>query len=339
MPLLLILSGALLIGFILLDALWTTIAPYGAGPLSKRVARGWWGISLWIHRRLGRHGLLAFAGPALLVVALLLWVVGLWTGWTLLFSAEAGAVVASASQEPASLSGRVYYVGFVLLTLGTGDYVPIGGTWEVLSAIASFSGLFVITLAITYILSVVSAVTAKRQLAGKVHSLGYTPEEFVLRAWDGSGFNGLDQHLPALAADLEHHTQRHLAYPVIHYFHAMDRRTALGPAVAVLDEALLLLAEAVHAPVRPAPAILMPTRRTVASLLDTLGSHFIEPAAAAPTPPSLEPLCQAGIPVVEEATFIKSVSGYEDHRRLLRGLVEDGGWAWGNAVAAGHSSF
>ena len=335
---LLALAGILLIAFTLFDALWTTIAPHGAGPLSKRMARGWWGISLWIHRRIGAHGLLAFAGPALLVVAFLVWVSGLWAGWLLLFSAEPGAVVGSTSQEPASLFGRIYYVGFVLFTLGTGDYVPVGGTWEVLSAIASLSGLFVVTLAITYILSVVSAVAAKRQLAGGIHSLGDTPADFVLRAWDGGGFNGLDQHLPALASALEHHAQRHLAYPVLHYFHATSQRAALGPAVAVLDEALLLLAEGVDRTVRPAPAILAPTRRTVAGFLNTLGDSFIKPATTAPPPPSLVLLRTSGVPVVKDEVFMQAVSSQDRRRRLLRGLVEDGGWAWSDVARGGATS-
>ena len=184
----LLFAGVVLLLVALLDALWTTIAPRGAGPLSRWIARAWWAARLGVHRHRagGAHRLLAFAGPALLVIAFLTWVGLLWAGWLLVFSAEPGAVVGSTSREPASLAGRVYYVGFVLFTLGTGDYVPVGGMWEVLSAVASLSGLFVVTLAITYVLSVVSAVAAKRHLAGSIHSLGETPTRLVLQAWDGS---------------------------------------------------------------------------------------------------------------------------------------------------------
>ena len=323
-----VLLGALLVAGMLLDALWTTLAPHGAGPLSKRVARAWWSVSLALHKRIGAHGLLAFAGPALLVVAFFVWVAGLWGGWTLIFSADAGAVVDSTSKAPASLAGRIYYVGFVLFTLGTGDYVPVGGVWEVLSAVASLNGLFVVTLAITYMLSVLSAVTAKRQLAGSIFSLGDTPADLVRKAWDGQGFKGLDQHLPALAASLEHHTQRHLAYPILHYFHSTGRQTALGPAVAVLDEALLLLAEGVEAKVRPAPAVIEPTRRSLKSFLDTIGDAFIKPAPSAPAPPVLEPLRAAGVPVVRGETFRDASARHDRRRRLLLGLVEDSGWSW-----------
>ncbi|MEP0547664.1 MAG: two pore domain potassium channel family protein [Rhodothermales bacterium] len=336
MPLLLLVVGLSLIAFTLFDALWTTIAPHGAGPLSKRIARGWWTASLWVHRRRagGAHGLLAFAGPALLVVAFLVWVGLLWAGWTLLFSAEPGAVVGSSSNESADLAGRVYYVGFVLFTLGTGDYVPVGGTWEVLSALASLSGLFVVTLAITYVLSVVSAVAAKRRLAGSIHSLGETPSDVVRRAWDGSGFAGLDQHLPSLGSALEYHDQRHAAYPILHYFHSTERRTALGPAVAVLDDALLILAEGVAPDARPAPAIVEPTRRSVGSFLDTLGDAFIEPSDDVPPTPDLAVVASAGIPTEAAGDFKRAVERGAHRRRLLRGLVEDGGWSWTAVVSA-----
>ncbi len=332
-----VLLGALLVAFTLFDALWTTIAPHGAGPLSKRLARGWWAASLWIHRRVGAHGLLSFAGPALLVVAFLVWVGLLWAGWLLLFSAEPGSVVASASDAPADLAGRVYYVGFVLFTLGTGDYVPVGGTWEVLSAVASLSGLFVVTLSITYVLSVVSAVAAKRQLAGSIHSLGETATDLVCRAWDGSGFSGLDQHLPSLASALEHHNQQHLAFPLVHYFHSGDRRTALGPAVAVLDDALLILAEGVEPHMRPARAVVEPTRRTVQGFLETLSDAFITPADAAPPVPDLAVVASAGIPTGTGGNFERAVERAGYRRRLLRGLVEDGGWSW-SGVESGRST-
>lgn len=316
---LLLLLGLLLIGVTLLDALWTTIAPRGAGPITKRVARGLWALGLSVHRRRSAHGLLTLIGPSLLVVATLVWVAGLWAGWLLVFSAEPETIVASLSKEPASLVERVYYVGFVLFTLGTGDYVPEGGLWQVLSVLASLSGLSVITLAITYVLSVVSAVATKRQLAGSIHSLGQTPSDLVGRAWDGDGFSGLEQQLPAIASALELHTQRHLAYPVLHYFHSADRRTALGPAVAVLDDALLLLAEGVA-----------PTRSTIASFLGTLSEAFIEEADMPPPLPDLKGLTEAGIPVVEDGSA-ETAAGASHRRRLLLGLVRDAGWEWESA--------
>ena len=51
--------------------------------------------------------------------------------------------------------------GFTAFTLGVGDYIPNGQPWEVLTAIAVVSGLGLTTLAIIYLVPVVSAVTAR----------------------------------------------------------------------------------------------------------------------------------------------------------------------------------
>lgn len=317
-----------------LDALWTTIAPRGAGPITKGIGRGLWSLGIRIHRSRegGAHGLLTLAGPLLLITALLTWVAGLWGGWLLVFSAEPATVLTSLTKEPASFVERVYYVGFVLFTLGTGDYVPAAGAWQVLSNLASLSGLVVVTLSITYVLPVVSAVVAKRQLAGSIHSLGRRPEELVQRCWDGAGFGGLDQHLPALASALETHSQRHLAYPVLHYFHSDDRHTALGPALAVLDDGLLLLSHGVAPDVRPAPAVLAPARSTVESFLGTLHESFIRGASSPPPSPHLGSLRDAGIPVVQPKEFDAAVAETSHRRKLLLGFVQDSGWG-------GRSSF
>ncbi|MFW5972657.1 MAG: ion channel [Bacteroidota bacterium] len=324
----LIVLGTFLIGLTLLDALWTTVAPRGGGPVTKRLARGMWSAGLAIHRRSGggAHGLLAVLGPLLLATALLGWVVGLWFGWAVIFSSDGASVVTSITREPASFVERIYFTGFVLFTLGTGDYVPVGGGWQVLSNVASLSGLVVVTLSVTYVLSVVTAVVAKRRLAGSIHSLGRSPEELVTRMWDGSGLSGLEQYLPALSSAIELHTQRHLAYPVLHYFHSADQRIALEPALAVLDDALLLLMEGLAPDVRPAPAIVLPARNTIESFLGTLRESFIREAPRAAPPPDLTALENAGIPTVSSESFVAAAAGASQRRKLLLGLVQDSGW-------------
>lgn len=44
------------------------------------------------------------------------------------------------------------------MTLGTGDYVPVGAWPQVAAMVAAYSGLFLVTLSITYLLNVVTAV-------------------------------------------------------------------------------------------------------------------------------------------------------------------------------------
>lgn len=331
---LLLLAGVALLLLVLLDALWTTLAPLGAGPVTKGLARGLWSLALAVHRASGRaHRLLSVVGPVLLFLAFLWWVAGLWTGWTLVFAAAEGSIQRAQTGEPADLASMIYFVGFTLFTMGNGDYVPSTNGWEVTTSVAALSGLFVVTLAITYLVPVVSAVTAKRKLAGHLDDLGRSPEAIVRTAWDGSGFSQFAQHLAQLVPEIEMHTQRHLAYPVVHYFHSTDRRTAAGPALAAFGEALQLLETGVAPDVRPAPAVLVPARRAVEDYLRTLRDGFVSPGAEAPLLPDLGALSAAGIPTVGADDFEAATQCKSEDRRTLLALVRDTGWNWENLDA------
>jgi hypothetical protein len=322
----LLVAGFAVVGFVMLDVLWTTTAPNGAGPLTRRLSRGVWVAALWVHRRAPGRGLLSALGPALLFVAVVTWAVGLWAGWLLVYSADPGAVTDPSTGEVAGLASRTYFVGYVLWTLGAGPYLPQGGGWEVLTSVATFNGFAVVTLSITYLLEVLQAVTAKRQLAASIENIGRTPVEFVVRSWDGSGFKGLDQHLPRLATEVEDHAQRRLAYPVLHYFYSAQVRTAEAPSVAVLSDALVLLAEGVAEDARPAPAVTGPAQRAVDGYLGVLDA--VGHGGAAPPPPDLDAVAAAGVPTVGAGAFARAVDQDRERRARLAAAVHDAGRTW-----------
>ena len=62
--------------------------------------------------------------------------------------------------------------------LGNGDYAPTGA-WRVVTMVASASGLMIVTLSITYLVPLLSAVVEKRALAGRISILGSTVPEMV----------------------------------------------------------------------------------------------------------------------------------------------------------------
>jgi len=72
--------------------------------------------------------------------------------------------------------GRIWFVLYTMFTLGNGDYTPNGGAYQLAGGAAVASGMSLITLAVTYLLSVISAVTQKRSFAGQVSSFGESPE-------------------------------------------------------------------------------------------------------------------------------------------------------------------
>ncbi|MGC1481484.1 MAG: potassium channel family protein [Chthoniobacterales bacterium] len=320
--------GAALIGFTLVDALWTTIIPHGAGPLTSRVCRCLWFLAKRSPAPIRGH-LLPAVGSLSLLAVIIAWVGLLWLGWWTLFSADPASILHGQSQTEANAWSRAYFTGFTLFTLGVGDYVPHGPVWQVATTLASFSGLFLITLSITYLLPVLSAATEKRQLAVMIRDLGRDPTTLVVESWDGQGFDRLTQRLTTTIWPMIHlHVQRHLAYPVLHYFHSNRPGTSLAVGIAVLDEALLVIAHGVAEEARPRPWALAPTLRAIGSMLEVLETRFIRTAAEAPPIPETIGISSAGIPLADAQDFHRSIARATDRRRRLGGLVEDAGWSW-----------
>lgn len=328
----LLILGFALLAFTMLDAFWSTLTSGGGGPLTRRVARGLWKMALALHRRRTSHRLLKVMGVVIVLAIVGLWIGLLWGGWMLVFSAEPGAVVDATTKTTATVWQRLYFVGFTVFTLGMGDYVPQGDAWRVLTALASLNGLFLVTLSITYLLPIVSAATEKSQIADLLSTLGRTPEAIVQAGWNGEDFSSLESWLVDLSQKITLHAERHLAYPVLHYFHSTDRTSAIAPALGAFDEALSLLAFGVAPEKRLPEATLGAARGAVEILLKRLADSLVEPEAVPPRP-DLGALRAAGIPVVEDDAFQAQMRAHDERRRLLHGFVCSDGWTWADVTA------
>lgn len=324
--------GVALIVFVVSDVLRTTLLLEGGGPLTTRLSNFLWRFALRFHdrrrRSMASHRRLSTVGVAILLVTLSVWMILIWGGWTMIFSLSPEAVVDTSSGEPADLVARFYFTGYTLITLGMGDFRPGPGVWQIATALAAANGFFLITLAIAYVLPLISAVVQKRQTAAYIASLGSTPNEILLNAWDGSGFGRLDDHLTNLALPLTLLGQNHLAYPVLHCFHSATRETALAPGVAALDEALILLQHGVEPDHRPGPAALRPLQEAIRTLLKTLASSYLRPDSETPPVPALAPLRAAGVRTADPPGFRAALDALAPRRRLLLGLVRRAGWSW-----------
>jgi Ion channel len=328
MRIVLALIGLAIVSITLFDFIRTTLTLGGAGPITARVNNALWKAMVRRHRSSSSRRYLTSAGPTIIVVTVLAWIVLIWGGWTLIFLGAERAVVASTTETSADFWSRVYFAGFSLFTLGLGDYKPQGALWQFATATAAANGFILLTLSVTYIVPVVSAAVQKRTLAAHISFLGETPDEILLRAWTGSGFGSLGQDLTSLSPMIAATGQQHLAYPVLHYFHSGDSRTAIATSVAALDEALTILADGVVPESRPNPAALGPARQALGEFLRTLNSAFIDPAEAPPPAPSSARLRSAGVPVVDDDALRRRLEGAADRRRLLLGLVDAYGWDW-----------
>lgn len=324
-----VVGGALLVLLVFVDALMTTVTvSAGAGPLTSRVLAVCWRGLRRFHRPDAERSLLTYGGTALLMTTIVTWVTMLWAGWTLTFLGS-DDIVSATTRQPADLSDVVYFSGLTAVTLGTGDFVAATSSWRVVSVVASFSGLFLVTLAITYLISVVSAVVGRRALAIQIYALGATPQDIVVRGWNGEGFSNMfEQQLVNLTEHVVTVAEQHLAYPVLHYFRASQRSLAAPCAVALLDDALLLLDSAVAPAGHADPSAVQPLRFAVDRYVTTAGRISATPEVETPRPPTTHRLQEAGVPTVPETAFRAALVRTADRRTQLHELVVSAGWRW-----------
>jgi hypothetical protein len=321
MRILAFIAGALLVGFGTLDALWTTLWVDGnAGPMTRR-------HNSWVRRlilRLAgrRHRVLSMTGPFVLVTSVLVWATIPWIGWVLLFSSDSQSLIRAHEHTPAGIIDRIYFTGYTMFTLGNGDFTPNGKFWELATTWASLNGLFMLTLAVTYLLAIIEAVVGKRSFASQVWSLGRTPEEFVIHSWDGNSFRAIELQIVTLTEQLQLVTEQHHAYPMLHYYHEAKKKQSVSHNLAVFSEVLLIFAHGVDQSVRPAPSALISAQRTVEEFLDTLRSAYVTPSEKETPPPSLVKLTAAGIPTVSQDALMEAIADREERRDLLRGFLD-----------------
>jgi hypothetical protein len=96
-----------------------------------------------------------------LVVGLSTWLLALWDGWPPVFASGSPAIADTVGANTVSWWDRVFLAGYAIFTLGNGDLVPAEGPWQVATTLATASGMLVVTLSVSSILSVPGAVTQK----------------------------------------------------------------------------------------------------------------------------------------------------------------------------------
>lgn len=282
--------------------------------------------ALALHRRRPSHARLAFAGVAIVFIVLGAWLALALCGWTLVFASADGAVRNAANGDPAGLVDRLYFAGYTLFTLGNGDFKPGAGTWQIATAAAAGTGLILVTLSLTYLVPVASAVAQRRSLASYIHSLGEDSQQLLTRAWTGQDFGALTQHLTALTPLMHTAREHHHTYPVLHYFHSTDRASAAAPNIVVLAQAIDLLRYGVAEQVRPPASAVEPLDLALNRFLDTLSESFLPPTGTPLAPPTLQPLRDAGIPTVHESLYENGNEANAERRAQLAALLADDGW-------------
>ncbi len=299
-------------------AVTVLVVSRGPGPLTRVVSRSTWAVLRWLGRTVRRDGPLQAAGPVIVLLILWTWMVFMIVGWGLVFGQEGSLLQDGEALEPAW--GRIHYAASLILGRGGSSFEPSNPIWRFAEQLASLVGVAFVGMAVAYVLPIISAVIQKRTTAVTIWSLGETPVDVLVGAWNGEEFGDLDLHLLALTPEIADLSQRHLAYPVLAHFHSSERMSSLIPSIVVLDETLTLLDSVVDGDRGCSRSAITPCRNAIRAFLRTVELVGARAPSDTTLPrPELRELRDAGIPLRAdddiEAFYAEHMS--VDRRALL----------------------
>ncbi len=223
-------AGSVLLALIVFD-IYATVLHSSAryGPVGESLNRSVWRLARGAAFRLSRsrrHRLLNMVGPLLLPLLIVVYLVLLVLAFALIYypHVPSGFSFSGPRPEP-NWVDAVYFSGVTLTTVGYGDVAPRDTVLRFLALVESASGLVVISLAITYMLTVYSALERKRSVALSLfHQAGQGADVAGLIAhhFVEGRFYGLRDALRTVTRDLQGTLESHIDHPVIHYFHPVE---------------------------------------------------------------------------------------------------------------------
>ncbi len=325
----------LILGIVLLvvigyDFFYTTLSFNGAGVLSQLMSRFLSAFFLILNRYIPERKALRYSGVTHVLFLIGLWIGFLWIGFFLLLMSDPDSVVEAGTGLAASALTKLYVSGYTLSTLGVGDYIPNSEGWQIVLAVFSFTGFIFITTAMTYLMSLTSAVLHKRSLSLFISNLGETPEEIILNTYSNKGFLPLEKRIPTLQNMINKHNQNHFAHPVVHHFYSSSSEESLSVNLARLDEALTILQYYVKHETSLDQDIRF-LQDAIAKFLNTASRHFNGSSEGQSTHVAdLQLLDDKGIPLLDKAGNSTAQELVARRRAMFGGLLKSSGWRWNN---------
>lgn len=313
MNLLVLCTGLILLAFIIYDFFFTTLSGSGAGFISKSVA----GFTYKMLRRFSKptnRKVFNYSGMVVNLSVLLVWILIVWIGLFMVYS-YAPEGITNSSSRPANWVERLYFTGYILSTLGLGNFKPTTPFFEIVTSIFSFFGFIFFTSAMTYLISISSALIRKRTLSRSISNLGNSPSKMAAKIGNLNQ-TYREQIMLTLQDEFDRHLVSHQAYPVVHFFSHQNPEHCFNLNFVRLDEALSILLEPESRENSniPQKEELTLLRGSMTSLLEHLQQNF---AASLP----------------EQSSTGKNIDQIDllnlnQRRKLLSSLLESEGFTW-----------
>jgi len=262
-----------------LSLVWIVLRDLFVGVIVPRPARGalrpsnllvqWsWRAWRWIGNRstdvVTREARLGAFGPAALILLLVAWVLGLIIGYGLILD----AVREQVKPVPPHLGTTLYFSAISFLTIGYGDFVPVGPMARAIALIEGATGLGVVAVVISLLFSLYGSFQKREVLVITLDALAGAPPSGVVLLENSLHNEMLDQ-LEATFDEWMRWSaevlESHLAYPILAYFRSShDNESWISAIGAVLDATVLVLTTVEDVPRGPA------------RLMYNVGTHLVE---------------------------------------------------------------
>lgn len=310
-----LIAGIIILLVVIYDFFFTTLSVSGAGVISRKVSVAAYKTLQFTLRFFGRK-IYSYSGLIVNLSIFFTWLLLVWAGLFLVYSSDPDAILNSRGRA-ANVMERLYFTGYVLSTLGMGNFFPTTRIFEIISSIFSFFGFIFFTSSITYFLSVSSAVINKRTLSRTIQNLGKTPEKIAARLLEIDTSYSY-QKMMNFQVMLDRHVVNHQAYPVVHYYSHPETAVSLGLNIVRLDEAVSILLTSPEAAKLKKEAELL--RGSLTSYLCHLDKNYSRSLPKGDSEVSSDPL-RYKIHGMDSADL-------NNRRKVLRGVLRSEGFEW-----------
>jgi len=285
-------AGAALFAAVLLDVFLTVLyARMGTTLLTGPLARLTWRAARAASAPFGRHRgvILSFCGPVVLVLLVTAWSAGLTLGAALVIHPALGDGVRSSAggPTPTDFVAAVYAAGNSLSVVGSGEFGPRTTPYRLLYWFNSVVGMSVLSLTLTYLMQVYSALRERNVLGLRLHlATGETGDAAELLARVGPRGEFDTGLLSEAAAGVAAAKEGHHFYPVLFYFRFDTPVYAVSRVCLVALDAVTLIRTALadrYATLRESAAVEQ-LERAAMKLLEALDRSFL--GVTMPDPPA-----------------------------------------------------
>jgi hypothetical protein len=242
------LAGIAVLLVALVDVFLTILyARMYSGILAMRFARGIERAWVWSSRAFGRSRarFLSFCGPVTLLAVLGLWTTLLMLGSALVLHPVLGNAVRPSNVVPRTDFLTALYVGGASISvIGSSGYSPETPIYRMFFLFNSAVGMTFVSLVLTYLGQVYTALLRRNALALKIHALSEEKgdgAELVCRLWPRGDLDSGTSSLAELASEMSAVKEAHHFYPLLMQFRFEEPFYSVSRMVSVSLDAMSLV--------------------------------------------------------------------------------------------------